>query len=129
MSEEKYRIVGSVISSSTRQGVAGARVEAWDKDLHVNDLIGSAVTGEDGFFVIEFDSSYYRELFADRIGVKLTHIPYKGTPQAFQDVVGGQVAFMFDQLTAGLPLVMKDRGCVTVICCPAPFLFHPTSVT
>jgi len=49
------------------------------------------------------------ELFADRIGVKLTHIPYKGTPQAMQDVVGGQVAFMFDQLTAGMPLVKAGR--------------------
>src|SRR5690349_5514971 len=49
------------------------------------------------------------ELFADRIGVKLTHVPYKGTPQAFQDVVGGQVAFMFDQLTAGLPLVKGGK--------------------
>jgi tripartite-type tricarboxylate transporter receptor subunit TctC len=48
-------------------------------------------------------------LFADRIGVKLTHIPYKGTPQAFNDVVGGQVAFMFDQLTAGLPLVKGGK--------------------
>lgn len=63
---EKYRIVGQVISSLTRQGVSGARVEAWDKDLHVNDLVGSAVTGADGSFVIEFDSSYFRELFADR---------------------------------------------------------------
>ncbi len=49
------------------------------------------------------------ELFGDLIGVKLTHVPYKGTPQAFQDVVGGQVAFMFDQLTAGLPLVKAGR--------------------
>ena len=49
------------------------------------------------------------ELLADRIGVKLTHIPYKGTPQAFNDVVGGQVAFMFDQLTAGLPLVKGGK--------------------
>ena len=66
MSEDKYRIIGRVISSSSRQGVAGARVEAWDKDRHVDDLVGSAVTDDDGFFVIEFDSSYYRELFADR---------------------------------------------------------------
>jgi len=66
MSEDKYRIIGRVISSSSRQGVAGARVEAWDKDRHVDDLVGSAVTDGDGFFVIEFDSSYYRELFADR---------------------------------------------------------------
>lgn len=49
------------------------------------------------------------ELSADGIGVKLTHVPYKGTPQAFTDVVGGQVAFMFDQLTAGLPLVKAGK--------------------
>ena len=49
------------------------------------------------------------ELFADLIGVKLTHVPYKGTPQAFTDVVGGQVTFMFDQLTAGLPLVKGGK--------------------
>lgn len=66
MSEDKYRIIGRVISSSTRQGVAGARVEAWDKDSHVDDLVGNAVTDAEGFFVIEFDSSYFRELFADR---------------------------------------------------------------
>jgi tripartite-type tricarboxylate transporter receptor subunit TctC len=49
------------------------------------------------------------ELFADLIGVKLDHIPYKGTPQAMQDVAGGNVTFMFDQLTAGLPLVKADK--------------------
>ena len=49
------------------------------------------------------------ELFGDLIGVKLNHIPYKGTPQAMQDVVGGQVTFMFDQLTAGLPLVKGGK--------------------
>ncbi len=27
------------------------------------------------------------------------------------------------------PLVMNDCGCGTGSCCPAPFLFHPTSVT
>jgi tripartite-type tricarboxylate transporter receptor subunit TctC len=49
------------------------------------------------------------ELFADLIGVQLTHVPYKGTPQAFADVAGGQVTFMFDQLTAGLPLVKGGK--------------------
>jgi tripartite-type tricarboxylate transporter receptor subunit TctC len=49
------------------------------------------------------------ELFADLIGLQLTHVPYKGTPQAFTDVVGGQVTFMFDQLTAGLPLVKGGK--------------------
>jgi len=41
-------------------------VEAWDKDLLVDDLVASAVTEEDGAFRMEFDESYFRELFADR---------------------------------------------------------------
>jgi tripartite-type tricarboxylate transporter receptor subunit TctC len=49
------------------------------------------------------------ELFADLIDVKLTHVPYKGTPPAMQDVAGGQVTFMFDQLTAGAPLVKAGK--------------------
>lgn len=49
------------------------------------------------------------ELFSDLIGVPLTHVPYKGQPQALQDVAAGQVAFLFDQLTAGMPLVKAGK--------------------
>ena len=49
------------------------------------------------------------ELFADLIGVPLTHVAYKGQPQALQDVASGQVAFLFDQLTAGMPLVKAGK--------------------
>lgn len=41
--------------------------------------------------------------------MKLTHIPYKGTPPAMLDVSSGQVAFMFDQVTAALPLVQAGK--------------------
>ena len=41
------------------QGIAGLRVEAWDKDMICNDLVGSAVTNEQGAFKIEFTSSYF----------------------------------------------------------------------
>ena len=43
-------------------------------------------------------------LMSDLIGVPMSHIPYKGSPQALQDVMAGNVPFLFDQLTAGLPL-------------------------
>src|SRR3989442_396193 len=66
MADEKYRILGRVISRSSQQGVPNARVEAWDRDLLVDDLVGSAVTDANGVFQMEFDSSYFRELFADR---------------------------------------------------------------
>ena len=49
------------------------------------------------------------EMLAEAIGVKLTHIPYKGTPPAMLDVSSGQVAFMFDQVTAALPLVQAGK--------------------
>ena len=35
------------------------------------------------------------ELFAQKIGAKLTHVPYLTFPQAIGDVVGGQVEMMF----------------------------------
>jgi len=49
------------------------------------------------------------ELFADLIGVKLTHVPYKGTPPAMTDVAAGLVPFMFDQVTAAMPLVKSGK--------------------
>lgn len=42
------------------------------------------------------------ELLAQRMGVKLNHIPYKGSGPALIDVVGGQVDTMMDQLTASI---------------------------
>src|SRR3954467_654511 len=49
------------------------------------------------------------EMFADLIGVPLTHVPYKGTPPAMVDVSAGQVTFMFDQMTAALPLLQGGK--------------------
>ena len=48
------------------------------------------------------------EMFAELIGVPLTHIPYKGTPPAMMDVSAGLVTFMFDQMTAAVSLA--DAG-------------------
>ncbi len=49
------------------------------------------------------------EMFADLIGVPLTHVPYKGTPPAMVDVSAGQVTFMFDQMTAAVPLLQAGK--------------------
>lgn len=49
------------------------------------------------------------EMLADLIGVPLTHVPYKGTPPAMVDVSAGQVTFMFDQMTAALPLLQAGK--------------------
>ena len=61
-----FRITGRVIDRTVRQGVSNLRVEGWDKDLICNDMVGSATTDEQGTFVIEFTSAYFKELFLDR---------------------------------------------------------------
>jgi tripartite-type tricarboxylate transporter receptor subunit TctC len=42
-------------------------------------------------------------------GLQLNHIPYKGSPAAVTDVIGGQVPIMFDALAATLPQVKSGK--------------------
>ncbi|HEX8088032.1 MAG TPA: neuraminidase-like domain-containing protein [Blastocatellia bacterium] len=64
--DRTYEINGRVSDSKSGRGIAGLRVEAWDKDLILDDLVGSMVTDTDGRFRIEFKRSYYAERFLDR---------------------------------------------------------------
>ena len=66
MAKQIFNIKGRVIDHKTQRGIPGLRVEAWDKDLIFNDLVGSATTDEQGAFQITYDASYFKELFADR---------------------------------------------------------------
>lgn len=61
-----YRVSGKVVDEETGAGLAGLLVKAWDADLLVDDLVGSAPTDSRGAFFMEFDESYFRELFLDR---------------------------------------------------------------
>jgi tripartite-type tricarboxylate transporter receptor subunit TctC len=42
-------------------------------------------------------------------GLKMTHVPYKGTAPALADLVGGQVDLMFDNLGVSLPQVKAGK--------------------
>ena len=49
------------------------------------------------------------ELFNSLAGIKMIHVPYKGSSPSFTDVLGGQVPITFDSLTQGLPYVTTGR--------------------
>ena len=46
---------------------------------------------------------------AARAGIDIVHVPYKGTPQAMTDVVGGQVDLMFTDVASGMPFVKSGQ--------------------
>ena len=66
MTSRKYSINGKIIREETEQGIANPPIEAWDKDLIFNDIVGSAEIDELGQFQIEFTEAHFRECFLDR---------------------------------------------------------------
>lgn len=49
------------------------------------------------------------ELFKSMTGTSMTHVPYRGSPQAIQDLLGGQVDLMFDNLSSISPHIKAGR--------------------
>jgi tripartite-type tricarboxylate transporter receptor subunit TctC len=49
------------------------------------------------------------ELFMSITGTKMTHVAYKGAGPALNDVVGGQVPIMLDNLPSSLPHIKSGR--------------------
>jgi len=49
------------------------------------------------------------EIFMRKVGVELTHVPYRGAAPALQDVVGGRVPITFSTLSGAIPLAREGR--------------------
>ena len=52
------------------------------------------------------------------MGVKITHVPYRGSGPAMQDVMGGQVPTMMLDLASGLPIIKAGKVRVLAIALP-----------
>jgi len=49
------------------------------------------------------------EYFVELAGLKMIHVPFKGSPDAMQDVLGGRTAFYMAPINAGMNLVKDGK--------------------
>jgi tripartite-type tricarboxylate transporter receptor subunit TctC len=60
-------------------------------------------------FGIGTTSHFAGEMFKLMTGADLTHVPYKGSAPAMQDLIGGQVQLSFDTNVAAIPQVQAGK--------------------
>ncbi len=58
------------------------------------------------------------EMFKSAAGIDIVHVPYKGGSAALNDVIGGQIAFMFINQLGGLPQVKAGKLKVLGVAAP-----------
>ena len=73
------------------------------------------------------------ELFQKMTGTVMTHVPYKGTAQATQDLIGGHIDLIFDNISQTLPHVkagnVRALGITTAKPSPVTPEFVPIAET
>jgi tripartite-type tricarboxylate transporter receptor subunit TctC len=57
-------------------------------------------------------------LFETMAGVKFNHVPYRGTAPAMNDLLGGHILFMFDNLASSLPQHKSGKLRILAVCTP-----------
>jgi tripartite-type tricarboxylate transporter receptor subunit TctC len=77
----------------------------------VNELVALAKTKSIAYGSTGTGSANHLagEFFGMMTGVKLTHVPYKGSAAALADVLGGQLPMMFDTLITSIPQLKAGK--------------------
>src|SRR4051812_12663431 len=65
------------------------------------------------------------EMLAHLAGIKMVHVPYKGSGPAQQDVIGGRVPLLLDILYSSMPYVKDKRLKVIALSSPKHALSNP----
>ena len=85
----------SIPASSVKEFIAYAKANPGKLNF------GSGSTGSAGHLA--------GELFKTMAGIDMTHVPYKGAAPAMQDLIGGQIQLMFDNLASSLAQVRAGK--------------------
>ncbi len=87
-----------------------------NKDVPVNtvkEFVAAVKATPDKYSYASFGagttSHFTAEIILQSIGAKLMHVPYKGSAPAMTDLMGGQVPFSVDTVTAAIPQVKAGK--------------------
>lgn len=79
----------------------------------VKEFVAAAKTDASRYAYASFGSGttshFAAEIVLQAVGARLTHVPYKGSAPAMTDLIGGQVPFSFDTVTAALPHLKSGK--------------------
>jgi tripartite-type tricarboxylate transporter receptor subunit TctC len=80
---------------------------------NIKDLIALAKKKPDGLIYASSGAGSIihlaTELFSDMAGVKMIHVPYKGTGPALTDTIAGQTQLLFSSIAVAVPQVRSNR--------------------
>ena len=98
----RVHVVPLVVLAGPKSGISSVRELIERARTNPSKLAtASAGTGTTNHFGIE--------LFNHMAGVRLLHVPYKGSGPALAEMLGGQVPLMFDQLSASIGYIRDGR--------------------
>jgi tripartite-type tricarboxylate transporter receptor subunit TctC len=69
------------------------------------------------------------ELFVAMAGIKIQHVPYRGSPQAITDLIGKRVDFQMDTPAALMPQISSGQLRAVAITGPNAFFMLPDTAT
>lgn len=87
-----------------------------NKDVPVNNVkefVAAAKATPDKYSYASFGagttSHFTAEIILQAVGARLMHVPYKGSAPAMTDLMGGQVPFSVDTVTAAIPQIKAGK--------------------
>lgn len=79
----------------------------------LKDVIAAARAEPDKYSYASFGAGtsahFVGEMAMQAMGIRMVHVPYKGSAPAMTDLVGGQIPVSFDTVTAAIPMVRAGK--------------------
>ena len=77
------------------------------------DVVAATQAKPDGYNYASFGNGstahFAGEMIKAASGIRMTHVPYKGSAPAMNDLLGGQIEFDIDTVPAALPYIKEGR--------------------